>query len=334
MRPTKRSSKVQRALFDLITSRSDPLLNRLRAEILGQDRALEEVVQRLEAEVLTRDTQPLRWCAVSTPGTGKSETCVLIARLLGVPYINIDASSMGDPYIAQTSLLGSGRGIVGSDKPGRLEEACKHHQGAVLEVSDVDHASPAVCHSITDTFLQAMETGHVQTSSGAMVYCGNLILAFTMNLPGEQAERMRTRFGFGNAPDREETVRNAQRAIQHMTSGAFLSRVGTPIVFDPISDNVLATIVNRAVRKGIDGAALHAGITIDRLVLDPAVGRNIVATMYSDVAKFGARALLEEARQKTAQAFLAWYREKNDPTKTCDLYVSACEAGNLTLTSV
>ena len=151
--------------------------------------------------------QPFRYCAQGTPATGKSESAILIAKLLNIPYVNIDAASMPDYYTATSQLLGSARGIVGSFQSGRLEQAAKHHSGALIEISDLDHASPNVRCVLADLFLQILETGEAQSATGAMFSCANLILAFTMNLPKGQDERVRKKIGFSSEPTRPEVGR-------------------------------------------------------------------------------------------------------------------------------
>gem|GEM_PF-3002385 len=98
--------------------------------IVGQDRALKQLVHRLQTECLTRPAhQPVTYCAQGTPGTGKSQSAVLIAWRLNVPFVNIDAASMPDFSTACSQLLGAGRGIVMSHQPGRIEQVANHHCG-------------------------------------------------------------------------------------------------------------------------------------------------------------------------------------------------------------
>ena len=138
----------------------------------------------------------MRYCAEGTPATGKSESTVLLAEWLGIPYICIDAASMSSSHTAAAQLLGSGRGIVGSYQSGRLEQAAKHHAGAVIEVSDLDHAVPEVRAAMADLFLQILENGEAQSATGAMFSCANLIFVFTMNLPGGQDAKVHQGIGF------------------------------------------------------------------------------------------------------------------------------------------
>ncbi len=285
---------------------TDPqFLGMLQDRLLGQDRALAELAERLRMECLTRPShQPFRYCAQGTPGTGKSESAVLLARHLEVPYINIDAASMPDYYTASAQLLGSGRGIVGSYKSGRLEQAAKHHRGAVVEVSDLDHARPAVRSCLADLFLQILETGEGQTATGAMFSCANLILAFTVNLPEGKDEQIHRPLGFCGTVSREQATAQVNTEIKRMLSSAFLSRIGSPILFGPLDAAALAQIVDRTVTEAARRAAGQLGGLIEHVETAPALGRRVVENLASDLLAFGARGVVERARSLTTEALM------------------------------
>jgi ATP-dependent Clp protease ATP-binding subunit ClpA len=298
-----RSPEVQRRFAARLTG--PRLLETLQRELLGQDRALEELTGKMQTECLTRPPhQPLRYCAQGTPGTGKSESAVLLANHLEVPYINIDAASMPDYYTASAQLLGSGRGIVGSYESGRLEQAAKHHRGAVVELSDLDHARPAVRSCLADLFLQLLETGEGQTATGASFSCANLILAFTINLPEGKDEQIHKPLGFAGTTSRQQAAAQVNTEVKRMLSNAFLSRIGQPILFDPLDKSVLARIVERtalaAARRATKSLKNHA----TRVTIREGLGRAVVDDLDSDLLAFGARGVVERARSLTTEALL------------------------------
>ncbi|MEI7899949.1 MAG: AAA family ATPase [bacterium] len=306
-----RNEEVQNRYTAVLTDRG--LLAYFGEHLLAQDAALEQLVSRLTMECLTRPSyQPVRYCAQGTPGTGKSESAILLARKLDVPYINIDAASMPDYYTAAAQLLGSGRGIVGSYQTGRLEQAAKCHSGAVVEVSDLDHAVPSVRAALADLFLQVLETGEGQSAAGGMFACSNLIFAFTMNLPDGMDEAVRKRIGFNDSVSRCQLTADVAAHIKRMLSGAFLSRVGTPIVFDPLDGAALALIVERAVKAAVLSAAFHLHAGIADVVLEAGLGVRAVKLLESKIVSSGARALLEHGRCLAARAFLDFQQRTPD----------------------
>jgi ATP-dependent Clp protease ATP-binding subunit ClpA len=300
--------------------------------LLAQDDALAQLTAHLRMESLTRPPhQPLRYCAQGTPATGKSESAVLLAQRLGIPYVNIDAASLPDYYTAAAQLLGSGRGIVGSHQSGRLEQAAKHHAGAVIEVSDLDHATPQVRAALADLFLQVLETGAAQSAAGAMFSCANLIFAFTMNLPEGMDEGVRKGGPGFHQTVAPETVRaRVVTEIKKYLSSAFLSRVGTPILFAPLDGEALAVIVERAIGAALRTAAERLQLGLSDIVIAPGTGAQVVVTLQANLTAFGARALLEHGRTQAATALLEFHQH-NPKLKAPSLRVSARPDGQLVL---
>ncbi len=326
-----RSPQVQELFTHVLTDPS--LLAYFQGHLLAQDPALRGLVDRLAGESLTRPHhQPIRYCALGTPATGKSESAALLARRLGVPFVNIDAASMSDYHTAAAQLLGSGRGIVGSHQAGRLEQAAKHHTGVVVEVSDIDHAVPAVQSYMSDLFLQVLDMGEAQSAMGPKFSCANLVFAFTMNLPGGMDERIRQRMGFSRTPSRREVTAGVAAEVKSMLSGAFLSRIGAPIVFDPLDGPALAQIVERAVQNAVRSAAGRLGSPVAEVAVAPGGGAAVLASFESNLASFGARALLEHARDLSAKAVLAWVRSAS-AAGSAKLNVAVGPGGDLIVTS-
>lgn len=328
---TARAETIQARLVEALTD-SD-LLEYFKKELLCQDRALEELVMRLRAECLTRPPhQPLRYCCQGTPGCGKSESAFMLAQRLEVPFVNIDAASMPDHHTATSQLLGSGRGVVNSDRCGRLEEAAKHYRGAVIEVSDLDHAPPSVRATLADIFLQVLETGEAQSAVGNMFSCANLILVFTMNLPGGADESVRKQLGFISNLSHRDVQRNVVKEIKEMLSSAFLSRVGMPILFDPLDGVALATIVTRAIVDAVERGCANLEIRPATIAIDDDVGPRVVASSEVDIATFGARSLFEHSRSLASEALLESQKQHVELNGR-DLRIALAEAGGLRILS-
>jgi ATP-dependent Clp protease ATP-binding subunit ClpA len=239
---------------------------------------------------------------------------------------------MSDYHTAAAQLLGSGRGIVGSHQAGRLEQAAKHHTAVVVEVSDIDHAVPSVQSYMADLFLQVLDTGEAQSSIGPKFSCTNLVFAFTMNLPGGMDERIRQGMGFSCTPGRRQITAGVAAEVKSMLSAAFLSRIGTPIVFDPLDGPALALILARAVHAAVFSAAERLGFEIAGVDVAPGAGEAVLARLQSKLVSFGARALLERARDLSAKAVLEWRRSAS-AARAIRLCVAVDAGGDLVVTS-
>jgi hypothetical protein len=297
----ERPKHIQRRFTDIMVE-SD-LLSMFKSELMAQDNALEQLARRLKTECLTRPlNQPIRYCAQGTPATGKSRSAALLAEYLRVPFINIDAASMPNFYTASAQLLGSGRGIVGSHRSGRLEQAARHYSGAVVEISDLDHAVPEVRGSLADLFLQVLETGQAQSATGAMFSCANLIFAFTINLPNGMDEAVHKTFGFGAVPPEDEVRKRVVGEIKNLFSTAFLSRIGSPIMFEPLDGNAIELIIERTVESAIESVLERLAIDSGRVVIKKSLGKMIASSIDSTRESFGARLLIEHSRALVAES--------------------------------
>lgn len=296
-----RSDGLQQRLTEVING--DRLLVHLKENLLCQDRALNAFAGRVRSEVLTRESaQPLRLCLQGTPGCGKSKSAELLADLLGIPFVTIDCASMPDAHTAISQLLGSGRGIVHSERPGRLEEAANHSVGAVLEVADLDHAPPSTRSTMAEVFLQALQTGEAQSAMGSAFSLSNLIIVFTMNLPDGADEGVRKApVGFNGTVTEREVRANVIKHMKAMLSGAFVSRVGSPILFDPLNGDALATIAVHAVQAALPRAASRLGIDVGPVEVPAGVAQRLVALAGDDIPSFGARALVDSIGERVSE---------------------------------
>jgi len=300
----KRSARV---MNNFTKTLSDPgLLSFFEEELIGQEGALADLHKRLYTEALTRPAhQPIRYCAQGTPGNGKSESTILLARKLGIPYVNIDAASMTDFHTASAQLLGSSRGLVGSYQAGRLESIAREHQGAVVEISDLDHALPHVRAPLADLFLQLLESGEAQSASGARFSCANLILAFTINLPDGKDETARRRFGFGPTLEEDEIRGRINKEIKALFSTAFLSRIGEPILFRELDNQALALITKKAVIKAIELALERLGLAAPpQVIIADETIKNLLLKHHLSGLPNNARSHMELGRNSILEPLL------------------------------
>ena len=309
---------------------ADPAFGALLKDYLyGQDQAIDDMALHMATEALTRqDHQPLRMEAQGTPGTGKSAYLELTAEYLDIPYIQIDCASLPDTYAASTQVFGVAGGLVGSDRVGRLEEAALSRRGAVVEISDLDHAPPGVRAQLADQFLQALDMGEAQTGTGRLFSCAKLIMAFTMNLPDGRDGTLRSGFGFTKEPTREQVKDRVRTELRRILSGAFLSRVGDPIIFDPLDRRAYLSIIRFHLEKAVHAAASRLGYTVTSVQVREDAASRVLASLQVDVVSTGARGLAEFARAKAAQSLLH-FQAKHKNGFSGKLSVKPCETNQI-----
>jgi ATP-dependent Clp protease ATP-binding subunit ClpA len=229
-----------------------------------------------------------------------------------VPHINVDAASQPDYHTASAQLLGSGRGIVGSYEAGRLEKAAKHADGAVVEISDLDHAPISVRGHLADLFLQVLDTGEAQSATGATFSCANLIFAFTINLPDGQDERIHRGIGFDSSRSRNDVQARVEAEIKKLFSNAFLSRIGRPILFAPLGGSELALVAEREIARAINQGLDTLKTSVKSIQLADGLGSQIISSIEDALLSHGARVVAEHARGLATQALLQLHHVGHD----------------------
>jgi ATP-dependent Clp protease ATP-binding subunit ClpA len=255
------------------------------------------------ADILSRKThQPmLQLLLQGIAGVGKSEVSRLIAGYFGIPYISIDTASFTSHHEASSMILGSGRGIVQSYLPGKLELAANNHNGCLVEVSDLDHCHPGTRSFFADLFLHILENGYAQSGSGELISCTNLLIIFTINLPGGRDEQALRSLGFNNTPDLQSIKKNIRKEIKNLFSAAFLSRLGNPILFFPIREDALPALLEMALKNSLRTSFLNLGAPSCDISIVPGTAEALLSANYQPEASSGARGVYELARNLVTQ---------------------------------
>jgi len=249
--------------------------------------------------------QPVRACIVGTPATGKSDAARLIAKYMDIPYEIIDCSAFSNFSMANTQLFGSGPGYVDSYKVPRLMKLASHHQGCVVEISDLDHASQDVRHLLAENFLQILQTGTAQSGSGTSFSCATVLFLFSLNLPDGADEKLSRKLGFGGMPSAGEMTHCIESELKLFLSGAFLSRIGKPILFKHLSDISLARIIERSIKGGVITACENLGISIMDIRMDRDIGKVFLSLSKGASVAFGARRLEDIGRKLAGDGVIA-----------------------------
>lgn len=268
-------------------------------KLVGQDKALQKATQRLYTEFLSRPAyQPARMLLQGLPGVGKSEFSRCIADYFGIPHVSIDTASLQSHHEASSLLLGSGRGLVQSFMPGKIELVAGHHEGCVVEIADLDHATPSIRSFLADLFLHILETGTAQTAIGKTVSCSSLIMVFTINLPGGKDETVLRGLGFNSALSDHDILHRTLKEMKAMFSSAFISRVGNPVLFNPFSENENAAIMEMALQRSAETVLENIRLPATVVKVAPGTGRAVLNATNRPHNALGARGIYDLARDR------------------------------------
>ncbi len=279
----------------------------LRREVVGQDRALDQVAGRLRlsAAGLRDEERPLGVFLFMGPtGVGKTYLAERIgAHLFGdtTPLIRLDMSEYMERH-AVARLVGSPPGYVGHEEPGQLTAPLSKHPHSLVLLDEVEKAHP----DVWDIFLQLFDDGRLTGGDGRTVDATNALFVMTSNLGAASTPNRPVGFIRGVEPD--ETSRPYREALTASFRPEFINRIDEIVIFDPLDDASAMTLVRHELdrmgkRLSLRGVRLEAD--------DEAVAA--LATFGVDRAT-GARGLRRRLEEKVAAPMsVALLRGEGEP---------------------
>jgi ATP-dependent Clp protease ATP-binding subunit ClpB len=228
----------------------------LGRRVIGQARAVQAVsdaVRRARAGVSDPDRPTGSFLFLGPTGVGKTELAKALAGFLfddERAMIRIDMSEYSEKH-SVARLVGAPPGYVGYEEGGQLTEAVRRRPYCVILLDEVEKAHP----EIFNVLLQVLDDGRLTDGQGRTVDFRNTILILTSNLGSQFIADP----AFGSAEAKRDAVMAAVRAS---FKPEFLNRLDDVIVFDALSLNELALIVD------IQVAGLGARLRPRRLTLD------------------------------------------------------------------
>jgi ATP-dependent Clp protease ATP-binding subunit ClpB len=228
----------------LMEGESEKLLHmeqHIGARLVGQAdavRAVSDAVRRTRAGVSDPDRPTGSFLFLGPTGVGKTELAKSLADFLfddERAMVRIDMSEYSERH-SVARLIGAPPGYVGYDEGGQLTEAVRRRPYSVILLDEVEKAHPETF----DILLQVLDDGRLTDGQGRTVDFRNVILVLTSNL-GSQYLTDPTL-----SPEaRHESVMGVVRSA---FKPEFLNRLDEVVVFDALSRDDLAHIVDLQVR--------------------------------------------------------------------------------------
>jgi len=224
----------------------------LKKRVIGQDEAvtaISKALRRSRAD-LKDPRRPIgSFIFLGPTGVGKTFLAHSLAEFMfGDPdaIIQIDMSEYMEKFTS-SRLIGSPPGYVGYEEGGQLSEAVRRKPYSVVLFDEIEKAHPDVMHLL----LQILEEGTVTDSLSRKIDFRNTIIILTSNV-GAELIKKQTTLGFG-APTHDESHGTMRDKIMEETKRVFkpefLNRVDDTIVFQSLSKEMLARIVDLEVAK-------------------------------------------------------------------------------------
>ncbi|MCH8994835.1 MAG: AAA family ATPase [Chloroflexi bacterium] len=234
----------------MLEGESEKLLHmeeRLHERIVGQDEpviAVAEALRRARAG-LKDPRRPIgSFIFLGPTGVGKTELARALAEYMfddEDAMIHLDMSEYGERHTV-ARLIGAPPGYVGYEEAGGLTEAVRRRPYRVVLFDEIEKAHP----DVLNVLLQIMEDGHLTDGHGRTVNFRNTVVIMTSNL-GTSSEA-KGAFGFvtnrtKSEGERDKLRKNVEDALRHFFRPEFLNRVDEIIIFEPLVQAQLDSIV-------------------------------------------------------------------------------------------
>ncbi len=258
----------------------------LRRRVLGQDEAIEVLVDRIALfkAGLTDPGRPLGVFLFAGPtGVGKTELArALAAALFGSDerLLRFDMSEFQSPQSLER-LIGS-QGPWADKGAVTLAARVRAAPFAVVLLDEFEKAHP----DVFDLFLQVFDAGHLTDARGQGADFHGTLIIMTSNLGSGGAPRA----GFAPAPIDAGTRREVERFFRP----EFLNRIDRVITFSPLDLGVMQRIAEKELAAHLERhGILRRGLMVE---VDPEVLRFLIEQGFSP--EYGARPLKRVIEQK------------------------------------
>jgi ATP-dependent Clp protease ATP-binding subunit ClpB len=228
----------------LMEGESEKLLHmeqHIGARLIGQTdavRAVSDAVRRTRAGVSDPDRPTGSFLFLGPTGVGKTELAKSLADFLfddERAMVRIDMSEYSERH-SVARLIGAPPGYVGYEEGGQLTEAVRRRPYSVILLDEVEKAHPETF----DILLQVLDDGRLTDGQGRTVDFRNVILVLTSNL----GSQFLTDPTLGPEARRESVM----GVVRSSFKPEFLNRLDEVVVFDALSRDDLAHIVDLQVR--------------------------------------------------------------------------------------
>jgi ATP-dependent Clp protease ATP-binding subunit ClpC len=225
--------------------------NELHKRIVSQRpaiSALARAIRRSRAGLKNPNKPVGSFLFLGPTGVGKTEVARSLAEYLFAServLIRFDMSEFMEKH-AVAKFIGSPPGYVGHEEGGQLTEKLRRSPYAVVLFDEIEKAHP----DVFNVLLQVFEDGILTDALGHTVDCKHAIFIMTSNI-GARAIQKRGSLGFQAAGEvqREKLEEQVMSQVRQTFAPEFINRLDEIIIFDELSDEDLAKIVDLQVSR-------------------------------------------------------------------------------------
>jgi len=237
----------------MLESESDKLVHmeeRIHQRIVDQEEAvaaISEAIRRGRAGLKDPKRPIGSFIFLGPSGVGKTELARALAQFLfddEEAMVRLDMSEYMEKHTV-SRLIGAPPGYVGYEEGGQLTEAVKRRPYRVILFDEVEKAHTDVFNIL----LQLLEDGRLTDGHGRTVDFKNTVVIMTSNLGTEEFQRQAIGFQHRDEADEQRMRKTMESALKQTFRPELLNRIDDVIIFHPLTEENLKSIVDLLVRE-------------------------------------------------------------------------------------
>jgi len=237
----------------MLEGESDKLVHmeeRLHQRIVDQEEAvaaISEAIRRGRAGLKDPKRPIGSFIFLGPTGVGKTELARALAQFLfddEEAMVRLDMSEYMEKHTV-SRLIGAPPGYVGYEEGGQLTEAVRRRPYRVILFDEVEKAHTEVFNIL----LQLLEDGRLTDGHGRTVDFKNTVVIMTSNLGTEEFQRQAIGFHHRDEADEQRMRKTIESALKQTFRPELLNRIDDAIIFHPLTEENLKSIVDLLVRE-------------------------------------------------------------------------------------
>ena len=227
---------------------------KLHERIVGQQAAisaLARAIRRSRAGLKNPHRPVGSFLFLGPTGVGKTEVARSLAEFLfgsERAMIRFDMSEFMEKH-SVSKLIGSPPGYVGYEEGGQLTERVRRHPYSVILLDEIEKAHP----DIFNILLQVFEDGILTDALGNTVDFKHAIIVMTSNIGARFIIKSQKGGPLGFQATRDDSLQwsedRVMNTVRETFNPEFVNRLDEIIVFDPLGDDELLSIVDLLVER-------------------------------------------------------------------------------------